>query len=718
MVFASLIGQYHNCVPRRSQLIKINLHSVIEWSIIIIKDSKGYRQVKQIVTTDIQDGIAVVCVNNPPVNATSTALRQALLDAVTACENMNAKVVILYCEGRTFIAGGDMTEFNAPPAPPDLPDVIQAIEDSAVPWIAAMHGTVLGGGFEIAMGCAYRVALTNTRFGLPEVNVGLIPGAGGTQRLPRLIGTNAAIDLTTSGRMIMANDLYDLGGLDMVSDAATALEAAKAFYTSRPDRPKAISLRKCDALSESAIKDLKTQITLKSKGQQSPLHCLEATLMATQMPFKLGQPKERALHLALRNSAESRALRYVFFVERAVSKPAILGQSKPRDIAQVAVVGGGLMGAGIAFSCLQAGLNVSLLEQDKDTADKGFDRVCSLIDGAVKRAKITRENADKLLKNLQFGTDYNLAENADIAIEAVFEDLEVKKAVFQQLADMMRPDAILATNTSYIDPVEIMQGISNPSRCIGLHFFSPAHIMKLLEIVRLPATDPEVIATGFALAKRLRKVAVLSGVCDGFIGNRILAAYRREADYLLMDGAKPGDIDAAMRAFGMPMGPYELQDLTGLQIAWANRKRQAATRPPEERYVKVADMLCEAGRLGQRSGAGWYRYDENSRTPIPDQYVTDLIRSLGAGQQSFSQDDIINLILAAIINEGGRIIEEGIAERAIDVDMVMVNGYGFPRWRGGPMHYATEIGLKRIKVDMVQVALQSPNSWVVSDMLK
>jgi 3-hydroxyacyl-CoA dehydrogenase len=408
----------------------------------------------------------------------------------------------------------------------------------------------------------------------------------------------------------------------------------------------------------------------------------------------------------------------VFFVERAVSKPAILGQSKPRDIAQVAVVGGGLMGAGIAFSCLQAGLNVSLLEQDKDTADKGFDRVCSLIDGAVKRAQITRENADKLLKNLQFGTDYNLAENADIAIEAVFEDLEVKKAVFQQLADMMRPDAILATNTSYIDPVEIMQGISNPSRCIGLHFFSPAHIMKLLEIVRLPATDPEVIATGFALAKRLRKVAVLSGVCDGFIGNRILAAYRREADYLLMDGAKPGDIDAAMRAFGMPMGPYELQDLTGLQIAWANRKRQAATRPPEERYVKVADMLCEAGRLGQRSGAGWYRYDENSRTPIPDQYVTDLIRSLGAGQQSFSQDDIINLILAAIINEGGRIIEEGIAERAIDVDMVMVNGYGFPRWRGGPMHYATEIGLEQVRADMAQVALQSPNSWVVSDMLK
>ena len=673
---------------------------------------------KQIVSTSIQDGIAVICVTNPPFNAISTALRQGLLDAVTTCESMSAKVAILYCKGPTFIAGGDMTEFNAPPTPPDLPDVVQAIEDSVVPWIAAMHGTVLGGGFEIAMGCAYRVAQANTRFALPEVNVGLIPGAGGTQRLPRLIGTKAAIDLTTSGRMIMATDLYDLGGLDMLSTAATALDAAKAFCTSRPDCPIVISQRKCDALSDSSIKDLKTQVTHNSKGQQSPLHCLEATLMATRMPFKLGQPKERALHLALRNSAESRALRHAFFAERAVSKPTILGQSKPHSIAHVAVVGGGLMGAGIALSCLQAGLKVSLLEQDKDTADKGFDRVCSLINGAVKRAKITHENADRFLNNLQFGADYNLAKNADIAIEAVFEDLGVKQAVFQRLADVMRPDAILATNTSYIDPVEIMQGISNASRCIGLHFFSPAHIMKLLEIVRLPDTDPAVIATGFVLAKRLRKVAVLSSICDGFIGNRILAAYRREADYLLMDGVKPEDIDAAMRAFGMPMGPYELQDLTGLQIAWANRKRQVTKRPAEERYVKVGDMLCEAGRLGQRSGAGWYRYNENSRTPIPDQYVTDLIKSLDAGQQSFSQDDIINRILAAIINEGGRIVEEGIAERAIDIDMVMIHGYGFPRWRGGPMHYATETGLERIKADMAQVALQSPKSWVISDMLK
>ena len=672
----------------------------------------------QVVSTSIQKDIALVCVNNPPVNATSTALRQDLLNAVTKCENMAVKAVILHCKGPTFIAGGDMTEFDAPPALPHLPDLVQAIEDSAVPWVAALHGTVLGGGFEIAMGCAYRVALHKTRFGMPEVSVGLIPGAGGTQRLPRLIGIEAAIDMIASGRMVGADEIYNLGGLDIVSHAATALDAAKEFCTSLPDRPAAISQRLCSTLSESAIEKIRAEIRKKAKDQQSPLHCLEATLMATHMPFEEGQPKERAFHIALRDSAESRALRHAFFAERAVSKPVILGQSNPRDIKRIVVVGGGLMGAGIAFSCLQAGLKVILLERDQDAANAGSNRISELINGGVKRAKLSPEKAGDLRKNLQTGTDYRLAENADMAIEAVFEDLAVKQAVFQQLQNVMRSDAILATNTSYIDPVEIMRGISNPSRCIGLHFFSPAHIMKLLEIVHLPTTDPEVIATGFALAKRLRKIAVLSGICDGFIGNRILAAYRREADYLLMDGAKPEDIDTAMRTFGMPMGPYELQDLTGLQIAWANRKRQAAKRPPKERYVKVADMLCEAGRLGQRSGAGWYRYNQSSTTPISDQYVTDLIKSLDAGQQNFNQDDIINRILAAIINEGGRILEEGIAERAIDVDMVMIHGYGFPRWRGGPMHYANETGLAQIKEAMAQVALQSPNSWVVSDMLK
>jgi len=439
--------------------------------------------------------------------------------------------------------------------------------------------------------------------------------------------------------------------------------------------------------------------------------------MATRLPFEVGQPQERALHLSLRDTAQSRALRHAFFAERAVSRPEKLNGTSPRELKTVAVVGGGLMGAGIAFACLNAGLNVTLLEQSNDAALAGQTRVYDLIEGGLKRGKITESKATRMRKALIASDDYAESASADIAIEAVFEDLSVKQQVFAKLARHMRDDAILATNTSYIDPSEIMDGIPNPSRCIGLHFFSPAHIMKLLEIVHLPNTSPDVIATGFDFAKRLRKVAVLSGICDGFIGNRILAAYRRAADYLLMDGAKPIEIDAAMRAFGMPMGPYELQDLTGLQIAWANRKRQSVMRPAKERYVSVGDKLCEAGRTGQRAGAGWYRYEDGNRTPLPDSYVDNLLAELGAGTQSFTHNDIINRILAAIINEGARIVEEGISERPLDVDMVMIHGYGFPRWRGGPMNYADEIGILEVRKHMAQTAAQSPNSWTLSKLL-
>ena len=678
---------------------------------------------EHVVSISYQDDLALVRLNNPPVNATSKATRQGILDAVNECNKSTAKTVILYCEGRTFIAGGDMKEFDAPPAPPHLPDVVQAIEDSDIPWIAAMHGTVLGGGFEIAMGCAFRVALAKTHFGLPEVHVGIIPGAGGTQRLPRLIGLNAAIKMTTSGQMVSAEDLYKLEGLDFISNATTPLQAALDFCVYLPDRPTAISSRNCNAITGDAINQYQVEIIQSAKGQQSPLHCLDAVLWAANLPFSEGQKKERELHLMLRSQPESRALRHVFFAERAVAKPAALKNTKPRELHNIVVVGGGLMGAGIIFSCLMAGFHVTLIERDDASAQSGYDRITKLIDGGLKRAKITPESALQLKKQFTTGTDYNLAENADIAIEAVFEDLDIKRIVFQKLEKTMRSDAILATNTSYIDPSEIMTGIRHPERCIGLHFFSPAHIMKLLEIIRLPNTHPTVLATGFALAKRLRKIAVLSGVCDGFIGNRILSAYRRQADYLLMDGATPEQIDSAMREFGMPMGPYELQDLTGLQISWANRKRQAVTRPPNERYVAIGDRLCEAGRFGQRSGAGWYRYKKNETKPIPDPIVTDVIRSeiADAGiakQQNFTSDAIIDRILAVIINEGACIVEEGIAERPLDIDMVMVNGYGFPRRRGGPMHYADEVGLENVKSNMACVAAQSPDSWVVSDMLK
>lgn len=659
-----------------------------------------------------KDGtLAIVTIDNPPVNATSTAVRAGLAKAVADVQG--AKAAILIGAGRCFVAGGDMTEFDRPAELPHLPDVVQAIEDSETPFIAALHGTVLGGGLEIAMACAWRIAAPGTRFGLPEVNVGLIPGAGGTQRAPRLIGMESAIDMACSGQIFTADRMIDLGGIDAIADG-DLLAAARAFADTLPARPTPVSARSVAALNATAYSDTVSRLRKRAKGAQAPLENL-AALQWAALPFAEGQPKERSRHLALRQSAESRALRHAFFAERAVSRPSAIKDTSPREISTIAVVGGGLMGAGIATSALGAGLNVILIERDADAAKAAHDRVAGLIDGGVKRGKITAAKRDAQIAALTCTSDYADARPADLAIEAVFEDLDVKRAVFRDLAANTGADAILATNTSYIDPQQIFDGIQNPSRCIGLHFFSPAHVMKLLEIVRLPETAPEVIATGFALGKRMRKISVLSGICDGFIGNRMLAVYRRVAEYLLADGALPAEIDAAARAAGMPMGPFELQDLTGLQIAWANRKRQAATRPADERYVTISDQLCEAGRLGQRSGKGWYRYDEGNRTPQPDDAVTAIITAYsdanGITRRNFTQTEISDRLMAVLANEGARIVEEGIAENDAAVDMVKIHGYGFPRWRGGPMHLADATGWDHVAKIMRQLQSESPNSW-------
>ncbi len=672
-----------------------------------------------VVTTRIENDLAFVTIDNPPVNATSTAVRAGLIAAVEAVAASGAKAAVLSCAGRTFIAGGDMSEFDAPPVEPHLPDVVAAIESCPVPWIAAMHGTVLGGGFEIAMGCAFRIAAGDTRFGLPEVNVGLIPGAGGTQRLPRLVGVEAAIDMCCTGMMKPAAEMLALGALDAVVPG-DVVQAATDFAAILPDVPVPVSQRKITLPEPEFFTEKRLTVRKRAKGQAAPLHNFDAVKRACETDFASGQKRERELHLALRNAAESRALRHAFFAERTVAKPDAIKGVTPRDISRVVVVGGGLMGAGIAAACLNGGLQVSMIERDAEAANAGAERVRGILDGAVKRGKSSVEKRDTLLEKFSAGAEYAAARGADLAIEAVFEDLDVKRAVFASLAAETGGEAILATNTSYLDPQEIFAGIDNPARCLGLHFFSPAHIMKLLEIVKTPETSAEVLATGFALGKRLRKVPVLSGICDGFIGNRMLAAYRRQADYLLADGCLPYQVDAAMRAFGMPMGPYELQDLTGLQIAWANRKRQAATRDPAERYIPLGDMLCEDGRLGQRAGKGWYKY-EGGRKPLRDAEVEALIENWsaenGIERSDFSQDQIANLIVAALVNEGARIVEEAIAERPSDVDMVQIHGYGFPRWRGGPMHYAGEVGIDEISWWMGAVARQSPGSWKISTLL-
>ncbi len=670
-----------------------------------------------LVRVDFRGDVAWVTVDNPPVNATSTGVRQGLSDAVDAVKG--ARVAVLCCAGRTFIAGGDMSEFDAPPVEPHLPDVVQKIEDSQVPFIACMHGNVLGGGFEVAMACAWRIAAPGTGFGLPEVNVGLIPGAGGTQRLPRLVGMQAAIDMACSGKILKAEALAELGGVDLVAEDPKA--AIPDFVANLPGRPIPVSQRPVADFAPDLLNISRQDLKKRAKGQQSPLENLTALEWSAE-PFATAQPKERARHLKLRQSAESRALRHAFFAERSVAKPAVIKGATARDISRVAVVGGGLMGAGIATAALNGGLSVTLIERDSDAATAAHNRVEGLLQGAVKRGKMTEAQFRDRLAAFRAVDKYAEAADAELAIEAVFEDLFVKQQVFAELARHMPQDAILATNTSYLDTLQIFEGIDNTSRCIGLHFFSPAHVMKLLEIVKTPHTSAEVVATGFALGKKLRKISVLSGICDGFIGNRMLAAYRREADYLLADGALPYQVDRAMRAFGMPMGPYELQDLTGLQIAWANRKRNDATRDPGERYVTIADQLCEMDRLGQRTGKGWYRYEDGKREPIRDPEVEALIEAYSAQQgitrRTYSDDKITSRILAVLANEGALILEEGIAENTEAVDMVQIHGYGFPRWRGGPMAYCKEIGPDVTRATMATVAAESPGSWRIAEGLE
>ncbi len=672
---------------------------------------------RSLVTVEFKGDVAWITIDNPPVNATSVGVRQGLVDAITVIKG--ARVAVLRCAGRTFVAGGDMSEFDRPPVEPHLPDVIQMIEDSEVPFVACMHGNVLGGGFEIAMACAWRIAAPGTSFGLPEVNVGLIPGAGGTQRLPRLVGMDLAIDLACSGKMLKAEVMQQHGAVDLVADPLE--DAVDRFVSDLPERPVPVSQRPVADFAPDLIEASRRKLEKRAKGQQSPMENLTALGWATE-PFSAGQPKERTLHMALRKSAESRALRHAFFAERAVSKPAMIKGVEAREIHRIAVVGGGLMGAGIATAALSSGLSVTLIERDTEAAKAAHDRVNGLLNGAVKRGKMTEAQFQNALSRFRAVDSYAEAADAQLAIEAVFEDISVKQQVFAELAQHLSAEAILATNTSYLNPVEIFAGIENPARCIGLHFFSPAHVMKLLEIVHTPQTAPEVVATGFALGKKLRKISVLSGICDGFIGNRMLAAYRRAADYLLADGALPYQVDEAMRGFGMPMGPYELQDLTGLQIAWANRKRNAATRDPNERYVTIADQLCEMERLGQRSGKGWYRYDAGDRKPIRDPEVEALIETYSAAEgitrRSFGAQDISSRLLAVLANEGDLIIEEGIAENTEAVDMVQIHGYGFPRWRGGPMNYRNEIGSRTSAATMRVVAEESPASWVIASQAK
>jgi len=637
-----------------------------------------------IVSIEREDGIAVVTVDNPPVNALGQALRQGLWDAVgTLDADASVRAVVLICAGRTFIAGADVTEFGKPPMPPHLPDLVDRLEQATKPWIAAIHGSALGGGFEVAMGCRLRVALDSAAVGLPEVTLGIVPGASGTVRTPRLAGVEAAVELVTTGRPVKAAKALSMGLVDKVVTGDLRAEAVAFARTALTQPlPQPISERPVTSPDAAWWDEQRKAIAKRAKGEVAPLRALDCLRMAAEKPFAEAMAHERATFLELRASDQAAALRHIFFAERAAPKPAHL-DAKPRDIRSAAVIGGGTMGAGIAAALRDAGLPVTLIERDAEAVARGLANLRSIFDGAVKRGKLTEAQAQARMDGVTAGSDYALLADTDLVIEAVFEDLTVKRAVFAQLGQTCRADAILATNTSYLDPRLIAEGVANPDRFIGLHFFSPANVMKLLEIVPTPTTSPETLATGFALARSLAKIPVQAGICDGFIGNRILKRYRTEAETLVRQGIAIDAIDAAMRAHGFAMGPFEAQDLGGLDIAYLQREgaRAAGQDVPET----LGDILVREGRKGQKTSGGWYDYTPGDRTPKPSQTTASLLADRISTGPSLTPEDIAARLTGAMAAEGKAILAEGIALKASDIDLVEIHGYGYPRWRGGPM---------------------------------
>ena len=670
-----------------------------------------------------QDEIAILAVDNPPVNALGIGVRQALVAGVDRAVKSGAKAVLIFGKGRTWFAGADIREFGQPPVEPMLPEVCNHIEAVGVPVIAAMHGTVLGGGLEVAMACHYRICHPKTKLGLPEVTLGILPGAGGTQRLPRLTGYDTAIEMITTGRPVDAKKALDAGIVDQVADGdqdamTFGLAYAKALVSEGATTRPVCELPTPELIDFDAAK---SQTEKRARGQRSPVVALEAVAASQGRSFADGLAEERRLFGQLMETDQRKALIHAFFAERRVGKLPELEGVEARNLDQLGIIGGGTMGAGIATSALLAGLNVTLIEMSEEAADGARGRILSNLAGAVKRGKLSQKRYDHIVSQaLVLATDYAALAHADGIIEAVFESMEVKKTVFAKLDGIAKPGALLASNTSYLDINEIAACTSRPEDVIGLHFFSPAHIMRLLEVVVGEHSAKDVVAAGFALGKKLGKVAVRSGVCDGFIGNRILSTYRSCADHMVLDGASPYDIDRALEAFGFAMGPFAVADLAGLDIGWANRKRLAATRDPRERVSNYMDTLCEAGHFGQKTGRGYYVYEGKERTENPD--VMPLIAaersSLNISPKAFSQEEIVRRYMTAMVNEAAKVVGEGIARRPLDVDMVLLMGYGFPRYRGGPLMWADLQGLPNILNDIQEFARDDDFFWQAAPLLE
>lgn len=659
----------------------------------------------EVVSYQLQENIAVVTVNSPPVNALSQAVRKGILDGIKTAQADDSEAIVIRCEGRTFIAGADITEFGKPPLDPWLPEVLTAIENSKKPVIAAIHGTALGGGFEVALACHYRCAVASAMVGLPEVKLGLLPGAGGTQRVPRVAGVKAALDMITSGNPVPAARAKDMGLIDEIITgddlAAGAVSYARDLLASGAPlkRIRDITINK-ETIEPGFFDNARKQLAKRARGQIAQdriVSCIEA---AVNLPMDEGLARERELFQELVKSPESAAMRHIFFAERQAAKIKDLPKDTPiRDIKRVAIIGGGTMGGGIAMCFANVGIPVTLLEVSDEALQRGLGIIRKNYTITVQKGKMSQEQMEQRVGLIQGSTDYAEIADVDLVIEAVFENLDLKKEIFARLDGVCKQGAILATNTSYQDVDAIAAATGRPQDVLGLHFFSPANVMKLLEVVRGEKTADDVLATSMAIGKKIGKVCALSRVCYGFIGNRMLGGYGREAQMLLLDGCTPEQVDSTLEEFGMAMGPLAMGDLAGLDVGY--KARQARTDLPDDpKLYRMGTLLVEMGRYGQKTGSGFYKYDPETRQRQSDPEVEALIReeaaSLGVEQRDISKEEILARCFYPLINEGAKILEEGIAQRPSDIDVVYVFGYAFPVAKGGPMFYADQVGLKNV----------------------
>ncbi|MCI0516766.1 MAG: 3-hydroxyacyl-CoA dehydrogenase NAD-binding domain-containing protein [Woeseiaceae bacterium] len=650
----------------------------------------------------LQDGeVAVITIDNPPVNALSQPVRAGLVRCIADAEqDGQVRSIVLMCAGRTFIAGADIREFDRPPMEPHLPDIVSRIEACMKPVVAALHGTAFGGGLEVAMGCHYRIAVETAQVGLPEVKLGLLPGASGTQRLPRLAGVQKALEIMLSGDPLPAPEALASGIVDRVvqTDLATAAIALALEVSGRP--PRRVRDLPVAAVDPSVFEQARSNVAERARGLFSPAKIIRCVEMATDLSFDAGCEAERQLFLECKASPQSAGLRHAFFAERETGKvPGIDGDTPLRPVNSVAVIGAGTMGAGIAYACLSARLPVRIMDNSREGLEQGVATIRELFDAGVKRGKLSDADRTAGLARLSTGNDYESLADTDLVIEAAFENIAVKKEIFSALDRVCKPGSILATNTSTLDIDAIASATNRAADVIGLHFFSPAHVMRLLEIVRGRATATDVIATSLQFAKRLRKIGVVVGNGFGFVGNRMLYSYGRENQLLLLEGAAPEVIDRVLYDWGMAMGPNAVGDLAGLDVGYRIR-RERSNLPDDPRYYRVADLLAGMGRFGQKTGKGMYLYEKGSRSGVPDPEVQALIenesKKLGIVRRSIDAAEIIDRCIYGLVTEGARILQDGIALRPGDIDVIWINGYGFPRHRGGPMHYADAVGLDRV----------------------